>query len=344
MTSALTAREKRILNPRPRRHHRPTYSLAEFRLGLALLTLLAGIASWIAWRGAHPDPALFADPHTLLDPGVSDVPRGSLPQGLAAAGWGESGLARFDAQNLYVKIDGRADFFLARGFSGLAFVTLRDTSAPGTAVDVEFYDLGSPANASGALAAEKPPELSAHSKDGSTWYVARNALFLSRGPYYVRAIGSDEGPVVLAQLEHLLGVFQAALPAGAQSWADRLFADRLGIAPGRVAFQQDNAFTFGFATDVYVATLDDGDTALFVTAAAAPAAARALAARFEKGFLEYGEGEPRGRATWVKDRYLGSFARAASVGDKVVGVRGAAKIEDAEKALARLSEAVGAGS
>ena len=344
MTSALTAKEERILNPRPRRHHRPTYSLAEFRLGLALLLLLAGIASWIAWRGAHPDPTLFADPHTLLDPGVSTVPRGSLPQGLAAAGWGESGLARFDAQNLYVKIDGRADFFLARGFRELAFVTLRDAGTPGTTVDVEFYDLGSPANASGALAVEKPPELPAQSKDGATWYVARNALFLARGPYYVRAIGSDEGPAVLAQLEHLRGVFQAALPAGVRSWGHALFADRLGIAPGRVAFQQENAFSFGFAKDVYVATMDDGETELFVTTAADATAASVLARRFEKGFLEYGEPVPRADGTWVKDRYLGSFARAASVGAKVVGVRGAARIEAAEKALARLSEAVGAGA
>jgi len=344
VTSALTSREKRILNPRPRRHHRPTYSLTEFRLGLGLLAVLAGMASWVAWRGARPDPNLFADPHALLDPGVSAAPRGSLPPGLATAGWGESGLARFDAQNLYVKIDGRAEFFLARGFKDLAFVTLRDATAPGTAVDVEFYDLGSSANASGALAGEKAPEIPAQSHDGSTWYVARNALFFARGSYYIRAIGSDESPAVLAQLEHLRSVLQAALPAGTQSWAETLFGERLGIAPGRLAFQPENAFSFGFAKDVYVATLDDGDTELFVTTAADPAAARALAARFEKGFLEYGETAPRGNLTWVKDRYLGSFARAASVGDKVVGVRGAARIEDAEKALARLSEAVGAGS
>lgn len=310
---------------------------------MGVLALLAAIAGWIAWRGRHPDPTLFADPHALLDPGVSTVARGVLPAGLAPSGWQESGLARFDAENLYVKIDGRADFFLARGFKDLAFVTLRQTGEA-AAVDVEFYDLGSPENAGSALAGEKPPEIPAQSTDGSTWYVARNALFVARGPYYVRAIGSDESAPVLAELEHLRGVLASSLAAGATSWADALFYGKLGIAAGRVAFQQENAFSFGFAKDVYVATLADGDTELFVTKAADAAAATALASRFDKGFLEYGDPAPRGGVTWVKDRYLGSFARAASVGDTVVGVRGAAKVEDAEQALARLREAVGAGS
>ncbi len=315
------------------------------RLGLGVLALLAAIALWVAWAGRHPDPTLFADPHALLDPGVSAVPRGALPAGLVPAGWQESGLARFNPENLYVKIDGRADFFIARGFKDLAFVTLRETgAASGASVDVEFYDLGTPANANGALVGEKPPELDAQSKDGSTWYVARNAMFLARGPYYVRAIGGDESPAVLAGLEHLRGVMQASLAAGEKSWADALFGDRLGIAPGRVAFQQENAFSFGFAKDVYVATLEDGESELFVTKAKDAAAAAALALQFEKGFQEYGEPVKRGAATWVKDRYLGTFARAEGIGDTVVGIRGAANLDDAEKGLARLRAAVGAGS
>ena len=100
-----------------------------------------------------------------------------------------------------MKINGRADFFLSRGFRSLTFVTLEGPS--GTAVDVELYDLGSTENALGAFAAEKPPETKAASGGGTSWYVARNALFLARGASYVRAIGSDESPAVLAQLETL---------------------------------------------------------------------------------------------------------------------------------------------
>ena len=60
---------------------------------------------------------------------------------LAAEGWKEGGISHFDAQNLYVKIDGRADFFLSRGFNQLSFVSLTNDARPGTAVDVEFYDM-----------------------------------------------------------------------------------------------------------------------------------------------------------------------------------------------------------
>ena len=337
MTSALTARETRVLNPRPRRHHRRTYSLVEFRLGVGVLGVVGLIGAWVAWRGAHPDPALFANPAALLDPGKPDVDRGALPT-LSADPWRERGLARFEAANLYEKIDGRADYFLARGFRSLTFVTLEDPQAGAAAVDVEFYDLGAPDNAMSAFAGEKPPEQRAESRSGSTWYLARNALFVARGAYYVRAIGSDESPGVRAQLERLRGVLETRLAAGEKPWAEALFVDRLGVAPGRVSFLKENAFSFGFARDVYVAQLDD-ESEMFVAAAPDPAAARALAARFGKGFLEYGERVDAGGAAWVKDRYLGSFARAVAADSLVVGVRGAPSLEAGSKSVERLRAA-----
>lgn len=340
VTAQLTSRERRVLNPRPRRHHRRTYSLGEVRAGFVIGALLAAIAAWVAWRGRHPDPALFADPQTLLPAGTPVVARGALPAALAAPGWSEGPPARFTADTLYEKIDGRADFFLARGFRALTFVTL--TGAGGASVDVELYDLGAPENALGALTGEKAPQTRAEQRNGSTAYIARNALFAARGAYYMRAIGSDESPVVRAQLEHALAALGAGLPAAQRPWAQALFEDGLGLAPDRVTFTKENAFSFGFARDVTAALLPDGETELFVAAAADPAAARALAARFEQGFLEYGEPERRGDATWVKDRYLGSYARVASVGALVVGVRGAAQRDAARAALEGLQAAVAA--
>jgi hypothetical protein len=364
--SGLDARERRVLNPRPYRVFRKTYSVAEAKAGAVILVLLAALAVWVSWRGAHPDPWLYGDPALVATgsgvevvdvkgrrspdglplaagagaeaaPGAPAADRGDLPV-LAAPGWSEGPVSRFDAENLYVKINGRADFFLVRGFRSLTFVTL--SAADGALVDVELYDLGSPENALGAFGAERPPETAATSAGGTSWYVARNALFLARGSSYVRAIGSDETPEVLAQLEGVRAAFDAGLAAGEKPWTVALFGDALGLAPDRLQYTAENAFSFGFARNVTSATLDDGETELFVLPAGDEGKAKTLAAKLEEGFLGYGEKAEIGGATWVKDVYLGAFSRATAAGTMVVGVKGAPDAAQAASSLAKLEKAV----
>ena len=101
-------------------------------------------------------------------------------------------------------------------------------------------------------------------------------------------------PAVLAELEHLRGVFAGGASGGVfDPGATRCSPIGSGIAPGRMAFQRENAFSFGFAKDVYVAAMDDGETELFVTTAADATAASVLARRFEKGFLGTARAVPR---------------------------------------------------
>ena len=371
--SGLDASERRVLNPRPFRVFRKSYSVTEAKAGAVVLLGLAALAAWVVWRGAHPDPGLFADPASTAAGSVAiaeiegrrapdgpvargriprgsrggappsggaaaAVDRGALPASLAATGWKERTPSRFDAENLYVKINGRADFFLSRGFRSLTFVTLEGPS--GTAVDVELYDLGSAENALGALAAERPPETKASSGGGTTWYVARNALFLARGESYARAIGSDESPAVLAQLEALRKAFEGGISAGEKPWTVALFADALGLPPDRLQYAAENAFSFGFAKNVTSATLDDGETELFVLPAGDAAKAKTLSAKFEEGFLSYGEKVAAAGASWVKDRYLSTFSRTVAAGTMVVGVRGAQDPAKGAEALAKLEKAV----
>lgn len=366
--SGLDASERRILNPRPYRVFRKSWSTNEAKAGAVVLLLLALLAVWVAWRGAQPDPAHLADP-ALLDAGTATLPgdearrapndisfaagredagasaaaaasaleRGALPPALATQGWNEGPVSRFDAENLYVKINGRADFFLSRGFRSLTFVTL---TGPGdAAVDLELYDLGSTENALGAFAAEKSSDAKSTTKRGTSWYVARNALFLARGSSYLRAIGSDESPAVLAQLAALRNAFETGLAAGERPWTVALFGDALGLPQDRLQYTAENAFSFGFARNVSSATLDD-DTELFVVPAGDAAKAKELAARFEEGFLSYGSKVEAAGETWVKDQYLETYARAVAARTMVVGVKSAPDPGRASALLAKLEKAV----
>jgi len=366
----------RILVRDGRRHHRPTYSRAEFRIGLVVLAGLALVVGWVAWRGRNPDPALFSAGEDLLasaprtgdagydagggmraqpdragrtaagpataaaDENAAAADRGPLPAGLAAPGWTEGRVSTFGPENLYEKIDGREGFYKSLGFRRLWFVSIPRADDPATVVDVELYDLGETGNALGAYAGERPqggePIVAA---DGLS-HLDRNALVLARGPYYVRAIGSDESAAVRDELEHLRGALEAGLPGEPLPRAFGLFVGRMGFAPDRVTYMAENAFSFGFAKDVYAARLDD-DTELFVADAGSGKDAVALANRFTEGFRGYGRAiEASAGVDWTEDRYIHTVAGAKGVGRWTVGVRGAPDRKAAETGLARIERAV----
>jgi hypothetical protein len=353
----LADRDDRIFVRDGRRSYRRRYSLAEFRWGLGVLAALAAVAAWVVWRGAHPDPKLFgagpsdlaappavipAAPDRVADGATAASARGPLPASLAGEGWHEGALATFDTTNLYVKIDGREDYYKSFGFRQLWCVTLTADAALATLVDVELFDLRTAANALGAYAGELAPGTASTAEAAGLWHVARNALFMTRGRFYVRAIGADESPTVQAALAHLRAVC-AGLPGEPLPWAYALFMGEMGIAPGRISYTAENAFSFGFAHDVYAAQPDSSDLQLFVQVAPDAAGAHDLAARFTAGFLDYGSpaGESLG-AQWVRDRYLGQIAGVALRDNWVLGVRSAPDVARAAVTLESLQRAIAA--
>lgn len=336
MAPKATKKADRIFVQNGRRLYRRTFSVTETRLGLLVLVALAAILGWVAWKGAHPDPNLFALETDLSQPAATVVVgRGPVPTGLAGDGWSEGSLSQFDYENLYVKINGREGYYKSFGFERLYFLSIIAIDDEQRAVDIELYDLGNAANAVGAYSGERPPDVAPETSESGLAHMERNALFLTRGRYYIRAIGSEESPEVRAQLEHLRDRFETELPAEPLPWGYALFAGRMGIEPGRVSFLPENAFSFGFTRNVYSATLDD-DAELFVMLAGSGSDATELVKRFQDGFLQYGTRE----GGLIKDRYLGTWATVTASGPWVVGIHRAPDREAALRAVETLSGVV----
>lgn len=298
------------------RHYRRTYSAAEFRWGFVVLAVLAAVVAWVVWKGSHPDPNLYAAAPLEASLAESDD-RGPVPGGLVVPGWTEGAISRFDADTLYVKINGRADYFLSFGFERLYFVPLQ--SEAGVTIDIEIYDLGTAANALGAAAAEG---------SGS----GRNAQFLTRGKHYIRVIGSDESAAVKQQLAHIKQVLEAQMEGARLPEAYGLFG-KLGIAGDQIEFKRENAFSFGFAKQVYIARLDE-DTVLFLMETED---AEAVAEQFRAAFVKYGSDAGDG---WAEDRYLGTFATAIAVDAVVIGVKGAPDKQRGRQEMSVLREVI----
>jgi hypothetical protein len=332
MSTTPQKKDDRLFVRDGRRSHRRKFSLTEFRLGLGVLAVLALITAWLLWKGAHPDPALFAASIGTETPAAA-TDRGPLPPSLAAPGWHERTLAWFDATNLYVKIDGREDYYKSFGFQRLGYVSLVH-EADTTRIVAEFFDQGRRRTRS----ARKP----ASGRRGNTGRCQRVHQCFGECDVHdargvtARAIGADTTAATRAQLAHVCRTLAAHLPGEPLPWAYALFAGQLGLDPGRVAFMPENAFSFGFARDVYAARLDD-DSEIFVVVAPTESAAKALAQEFESGFAELADDVQAAHGVrWARDRYQATLAGVVVDGRWVTGVRGAPDLARGRTSLDRL--------
>lgn len=337
-----TSKEDRLFNTTGRKHYRRRYNLTEVRIGAAILVLLGLVLAWVLYKGQYPDPEIYASsPGQMNRAPTRAVDRGPVPEGLAIEGFREGELATFDSSNLYEKIDGREGYYKSFGFERLYFIALASKSDPALTVDIELYDQGSGANALGAFAGEIPPSATPEVSDGGLTVLDRNALFMTRGRYYARGIGSDESDEVKKQLALASKKLAEGLPGEALPWSYTLFVSGMGVNPGKVSYQPENAFAFEFASDVHTALLEDGETEIFVVSQPTAEEAAALAEKFEAGFLGYGSVKAtEGGVAWVADRYLDRVSGAKQSGVFVFGIRSAEDVEAAKAALEKLEQSV----
>ena len=199
--------------------------------------------------------------------------------------------------------------------------------------------MGAAKNALGTFAGERREGEDAESSPAGLTFVARNALFATRGRLYIRAIGADESEPVKAQLRHLRDAIDAGLESDALPWAYDFFG-LLDLDSGKVVYQGKNAFSLEFAQDVYIAR-PGGDLELFAVAKDSADDARAMAGQFIDGFASIGSkaGKVRG-APLVENEFIGTFATAVAVDRFVVGLKGASSKAEAGKQIDRLRAAI----
>ena len=357
------------------RSYRKSYDVREAYWGVGISAGLVAVVGWVSYRGAHPDPSLMdmsaalqAEPEsarpldpTAQPPGARAAPlggagrapeppaevtragsaeRGALPKGLSADGFVEGKLGAYAPDTLYVKINGRAEYYASFGVQSLHAVTLEGPA--GASVDIELYDLGESRNALGCYNGERPPGMDSTLENGSTFRFDRNAAFLARGRHYVRFVGSDESAAVLAEVQRLLELFRRELVGEEMPWGFSLFVDQLKLAPSMVSYLRANAFSFGFAHDVYKASLSPADSQedmeAFVSVKADAAAAQHAALEYQAAFRS--QGVPAGKTAdglpLSKDEFLGSVSTASSSERFVIGVRGAPNVERLSQTLEQL--------
>ena len=107
------------------------------------------------------------------------LPLSGLPPDWTVGKSGDKHLETFNADNLYEKIDGRAESFLQYGVKGMAYAFYHPAGDPSNELQVYIFEMADPLKALGKYGSEKPEEFQAVHVGDQGYTTAGSTLFYS---------------------------------------------------------------------------------------------------------------------------------------------------------------------
>jgi hypothetical protein len=261
-------------------------SSAQRFTGYGILVLLGLIIIGLLVRQARFNPAVGVALRAPLQ-GRSQAASGQTPSATAALipevkGFtplapGES----FGPDNLSDKIDGKAELYLAAGFKEMSCRKFGLDTAGKAYVEVFIYDMGSAQNAFAAFSGQRRPGSPSSSLTANA-YNTTNALFFTKGRFYVEIVADRASEALLSSLEAYAKALLAKLPAeGATKDARALFPQE-GLAPDTVRLCAADTFGCEGLNNMFTGeyTLKSGKATGFVARRDTPEQAQAEAQRY----------------------------------------------------------------
>jgi len=219
---------------------------------------------------ADTEYATVAEPQRAL---ASMLPLADLPAGWEVSKSGTKHLEAFNAENMFEKIDGRAESFTQNNVTGMAYASYHPIGDDSN--DIQLYifefDHSKPLRAQSKYNTEKPDELKKVNV-GTEGYTSAGSLIFFTDPYYTQLIATVDDPKFAKFAAELGGRVAAkqkptagaeGAGGGAQSaaaTAEALYG-LLPAEPGKAdpKFVAQDVFGYGFLSDVYMADYKDGE-------------------------------------------------------------------------------------
>ena len=278
-------------------------------------------------------------------PSPANTAQSALPVIEGGAWLGPVQVATFDPTNLWEKINGRAEAYLAYDFRKMTFGTYRAASKATDVVDAFVYEMGDATKALGIYQSERPASATP-AKIGADGYASASGLFFSKGKAYVQIIGGESAALTAEQYMQIGQAIAAGIAdEGGQNWADKLLPSD-GRVVGSVEFLTENAFSQDFLRDVFSARYRDGEaeTVLFIHQASDAVAAAGLFAKYASSIEALGgkvlardENEQSG---YAEGDIGGEFDIIFFKGRYFGGANAAPNVEIARKRVQALRDAV----
>lgn len=249
-----------------------------------------------------------------------------------------SALENFNPDNLYDKIDGKAELYLAAGFVQMRSQRFALKTAPDDWVEWFEYDLGSLANAFSVFSTQRrsegqPLALTPYA------YATQNGLYFVAGSKYIEALGSTPNPALMEAIRTLARGSVAQAPGALARLPELEMFPPEGLVPASHTLQVADGFGFAQFTNVYSARyhLDGAEVTAFVCCAPDPPAARTLGQAY-RAFLLANGGKPGAPPVGIEQRVdiLDGTELFFAEGSRVAGLHAATNLNLAEQVGRRL--------
>jgi hypothetical protein len=122
---------------------------------------------------------------------ASMLPLSNVPPGWTVGKSGDRHLETFNADNLYEKIDGRAESFVQYGVRGMAYTFYHPSTDQTNEVQLYIFELGDSLKALGKYGSEKPSEFKAVAIGDEGYTSAGSTLFYA-GRFYTQIVSTQD--------------------------------------------------------------------------------------------------------------------------------------------------------
>jgi len=224
------------------------------------------------------------------EPDTGAAKRIAFLGGIAPEGWRTTGpVEHYGVGDLYEKINGRSELYMAYDVAGLVFVSL-EAAGSDDRVDLYLYDMKTPQGAFGVYSVERWPG-SEEVDAGRMEYRAGADLIFWQGRYYVTLTAPEETEPVRQAQREIARTLEKRLPEiEGDLWGFDVLPEA-NREPESVQFFMTDALSLGFLTNTYTAEYDRGGTTLkvFVSRQEPSEAAAQVRAQFAEYLRNYGE-------------------------------------------------------
>jgi hypothetical protein len=119
------------------------------------------------------------------------LPLADLPPEWTLAKSGDRHLETFNADNLYEKIDGRAESFIQYGVKGMAYAFYHPTGDSSNELQLYIFEMADQLKALGKYGSEKPEEFTPAAV-GTEGYTSAGSLLFYAGRYYTQIVSTQD--------------------------------------------------------------------------------------------------------------------------------------------------------
>ncbi len=238
---------------------------------------------------------------------ASMLPLGDLPPEWTVGKSGDKHLETFNADNLYEKIDGRAESFIQYGVKGMAYAFYHPTGDPSNELQLYLFEMADPLKALGKYGSEKPDEASPVAIGSQGYTTAGSTLFYS-GKYYTQIVSTSDSPKFAAFALELARKVAARQRSGGAAADTTPAAGAVAKPPaaagpalyfgmlpaeglqGEAKYVAQDVFGYSFLSDVFMADYKKGNDVWqgFLRPYPDPAEAKKVLAQYIEGVKKDG--------------------------------------------------------